>query len=437
MGWLSWERFGCQIDCIGNPQTCISEDLYRSQAKILVEEGYRDAGYTYVNIDDCWSLKDRDPVTKKIVPDLTRFPNGLKNLSRMFHHWGLKLGLYGDIGTATCEGYPGYDGYFELDAQTLAIDYEIDSIKVDTCHSNESSFNTTFPAFGQALNRTGRPILYSCSWPFDYYEKHHHYEQPDVLNHGIKQTCNIWRNYYDIFDSWESVTKIISFWKRTDPRNDVMIRAAGPGHFNDPDMLIVGNPGLSLSEQQTQFSLWSIFAAPLYISADLRTISNDSKQILLNEEIIAINQDPLGRQGWCAEDNESKYIRVWVRELVSTTTTGYDNATTTIDTAIPIQSSDTWAVVLQNYNTIFNEQPITFDPRRHILDASTSASPTGSSRTITKFSVRDVITKQDLGTYQHNFTSFVDESSVATYKIILHYSKSSSSTHNTTTTAIK
>jgi hypothetical protein len=230
MGWLSWERFGCETDCTAFPDTCISEHLYLEQAQLLVSTGLRDAGYNYVNIDDCWSQMGRDPKTGKLVEDRTRFPSGLKHLSRTLHSQGLFLGLYGDIGTKTCVGYPGFYGHFNLDAQTLAWDFEIDSIKVDACNADEALFNVTYPAFGAALNRTGRPILYSCSWPNDYYERHNHWEVPDYLNHGIKQTCNQWRNYFDVFDSWESISKITDFWARSGPR-DVMVRAAHYGPF--------------------------------------------------------------------------------------------------------------------------------------------------------------------------------------------------------------
>jgi alpha-galactosidase len=235
MGWLSWERFGCQTDCQLFPKRCISEDLYLEQAQFMVDLGFRDAGYVYMNIDDCWSERKRDPFTGKLVADKMRFPRGIKYLSNILHSLHLKLGLYGDIGAATCEGYPGFEGHFELDAATLK-EWEIDSIKVDACNADENMFNTTYPQFGRALNATGRPILYSCSWPNDYYERHHHWEIPDFLNNGIKQTCNVWRNYFDINDSWESVTKTIDFWARNSS-SDVMVRAAGPGHFNDPDMV--------------------------------------------------------------------------------------------------------------------------------------------------------------------------------------------------------
>lgn len=235
MGWLSWERFGCQVDCNASLGECISADLYMTQARLLVDQGFQDAGYIYVNIDDCWSERQRDPDTGRLVADKTRFPNGIHHLSKSLHRRGLKLGLYGDIGKSTCEGYPGFEGHFSLDAQTLA-DWEVDSIKVDACNADENLFNETYPEFGKALNRTGRPIVYSCSWPNDYYERRHHWEVPDYLNHGIKQTCNTWRNYFDINDSWESVSKTIDFWSRNSS-NDVMVRAAGPGHFNDPDMV--------------------------------------------------------------------------------------------------------------------------------------------------------------------------------------------------------
>jgi hypothetical protein len=216
------------------------------------------------------------------------------------------------------------------------------------------------------------------------------------LNHGIKQTCNQWRNYFDVFDSWESISKIIEFWARSGP-NDVMVRAAGPGHWNDPDMLVVGNPGLSIAEQQAQFALWAIFAAPLMVSTDLRTTSEDSREILLNEEIIAVNQDLLGRQGWCAEKNAPGNNRVWVRELEPSWGGN-----------CPVGSSDSWAIVLQNGNTIFNERAIRFDPKQHLPNGAAWIS----------FTVRDLITHKDLGLHKNDFAALVDESSVAMYKVV-------------------
>lgn len=217
-----------------------------------------------------------------------------------------------------------------------------------------------------------------------------------------------------------------------------MVRAAGPGHFNDPDMvsavlfacwiatasqpanqpivaikrienesdvsflfpqLVVGNPGLSMSEQQSQFSLWAIFSAPLFISADLRTIKPDSRDLLLNNDIIAVNQDPLGRQGWCAEENS--FTRVWVRELLPSK----DQSSFGLNEPPPPGSSDRWAVVLQNFRSIFNAKNITFDPKHHI-------STTALSFDWQFFSVRDLIHRHDLGVFEGTYSTLVDESSV-------------------------
>jgi hypothetical protein len=204
------------------------------------------------------------------------------------------------------------------------------------------------------------------------------------------------RNYYDVFDSWSSIRSIVDHWSRDSPINP-LVRAAGPGHWNDPDMLVTGNPGLSLSEQQAQFCLWAVFASPLLISTDLRTISNESRDILLNKEVIAVNQDIMGRQGWCAQGCASN-IRVYVRELLPTN-----------GQPCPRGESDSWAIVLANFNSIFREQLITFDPKRHL--------PANNKYDI--FEVRDLLTHHDFGNFFANFAAAVDESSVHMYKVTL------------------
>ncbi|GKY96699.1 hypothetical protein MPSEU_000629400 [Mayamaea pseudoterrestris] len=392
MGWLSWERFGCNIDCETNPDTCISESLYLTQAQLMVDKGYRDAGYRYVNIDDCWSEKERDE-NGDIVADLFRFPNGIRSLARNIHSMNLLLGLYGDIGSKTCAGYPGFEGNYVRDAKMLA-QLEIDFIKVDGCNADPSHFNHTYPEFGRALNQTGRQILYNCQWPL-YDDASHHGEDPDILNNQVGATCNQWRNYYDIFDDWTSVRATIDYWSRSS-HNDIMVRAGGPGHWNDPDMLVVGNPGLSLSEQQAQFALWAIFAAPLLISVDLRHISNESAAILRNREVIAINQDPLGHQGYCAH-GASTNIRVYIRELLPSN-------------GVPCArgASDSWAVVMANFGSIFHEREIVFDPKLHL--------PSGNSCML--FQARDVILHKDIGGPLENLAIQVDESSISMYKVV-------------------
>ena len=405
MGWLSWERFGCYLDCDKHPDTCISETLYLQQAQQLVIGGYRDAGYVYVNIDDCWSEKQRDNVTGQLVPDRVRFPRGMKHLSHQLHRIGLKLGLYGDIGSLTCAGYPGFDGHWEQDAQQLA-DWEIDSIKVDGCHSDQTTFNVTYPAFGRALNKTGRPMLYNCQWPL-YQTQSHHGEDPDLLSTQIAQTCNQWRNYYDVFDSWVSIRSIVDYWSRTNA-HDVLVKAAGPGHWNDPDMLVVGNPGLSLSEQQAQFALWAIFAAPLLLSADLRTMPLASRRILLNSQVIAVNQDPLGRQGYCPQGcNPPSPHRIYVRELSPEQTSNaslYGGR---------VGSSNRWAVVLANFDAIFATVPLTFDPVKH-LPSTTNPNAWMNGGYI----VQDILEHRNCGMQYGPFSADVDESSVRMFVVV-------------------
>jgi hypothetical protein len=199
-----------------------------------------------------------------------------------------------------------------------------------------------------------------------------------------------------VFDSWSSIRSIVDHWSRDSPRSP-LVRAAGPGHWNDPDMLVTGNPGLSISEQQAQFCLWAIFASPLLISADLRTIPNESRDILLNKDVIAVNQDIMGRQGWCAQGCESN-IRVYVRELLPTN-----------GQRCPRGSSDSWAIVLANFNSIFREQIIIFDPKRHLP----------ANNEYNTFEIRDLLTQSDISNRFVNFAAAVDESSVRMYKITL------------------
>ena len=167
MGWSAWEVFRC-TSCEQDPHNCLSDKLIRETTDAMVEGGYRDAGYTIVWIDDCWALKQRDNATGAIVPDPARWPNGLKAVADYVHSKGMKLGLYGDIGTMTCSGYPGLkesgSHTFEKDAQQMA-GWGIDAFKVDGCNAAPGDMKETYPALGRALNKTGRPMIYSCSWP--------------------------------------------------------------------------------------------------------------------------------------------------------------------------------------------------------------------------------------------------------------------------------
>uniref|UniRef100_UPI00398EA61F alpha-N-acetylgalactosaminidase-like n=1 Tax=Pristiophorus japonicus TaxID=55135 RepID=UPI00398EA61F len=309
MGWLAWERFRCNIDCDNDPENCISERLFMDMADRLAEDGWKELGYQYVNIDDCWAAKKRDSLGR-LVADPQRFPSGIKALAQYVHLRGLKLGIYGDLGTKTCGGYPGTTlDLVELDAHTFAS-WDVDMLKLDGCYSNSSYKAEGYPLMSMALNITGRPIAFSCSWPA--------YEGglPPRVNYTLLgEICNLWRNYDDIQDSWDSVRNIINWYGN---HQQVLQPAAGPGRWNDPDMLIIGNFGLSYEQSKSQMALWAILAAPLFMSNDLRTISKKDSYILQNKLLIMINQDPLGLQGHRLLKGKDN-IEVWMRELSSET----------------------------------------------------------------------------------------------------------------------
>uniref|UniRef100_A0A7N6BIA4 Alpha-galactosidase n=1 Tax=Anabas testudineus TaxID=64144 RepID=A0A7N6BIA4_ANATE len=163
MGWLHWERFMCNINCDKDPDNCISEKLYMQMADVMVKEGWKDAGYEYVCIDDCWPSHDRD-AKGRLQADPRRFPGGIKKLADYVHSKGLKLGIYGDVGKNTCAGYPGSLGYYEVDAQTFA-DWGVDLLKFDGCYMNWTLLGEGYVNMSKALNKTGKSILYSCEWP--------------------------------------------------------------------------------------------------------------------------------------------------------------------------------------------------------------------------------------------------------------------------------
>lgn len=266
MGFNTWNRFGCDVD----------ETLIRETADAMVETGMLDAGYRYLVIDDCWQV-DRD-AEGRIIADPKRFPGGMKALAEYIHGKGLLFGLYSDIGPKTCAGRPGAAGHFDLDAASYAA-WGVDYIKVDWCNCDDLDAPTEYARFRDALRRAGRPIVLSiCEWGRN---------DPWSWAKGIGQ---LWRTTSDIGDNWDSVVWIIG-------ANSRHADAAGPGGWNDPDMLEVGNGGMTFDEYKTHFSLWAIMAAPLMAGNDLRAMTEETRTILLNKEVIAVDQDPLGVQG--------------------------------------------------------------------------------------------------------------------------------------------
>ena len=285
MGWNSWNHFGCDV----------SARLIKETADAIVASGMREAGYQYVVIDDCWQVaRDR---SGRIVADSVRFPGGMKPLADYVHSKGLKFGIYTDAGRRTCQGRPGTYGSEEIDARTYA-EWGVDYVKEDWCNAEGLDAPTQYARFRDALLKAGRPIVFSiCEWgsnhPWDW----------------APRTGNLWRTTGDISDYWTSMVS------RVDLNSQYALAAGrGPGAWNDPDMLEVGNGGMTDDEYRAHFSLWAIMAAPLIAGNDVRTMSPATRDLLTNKEVIAVDQDSLGVQGMVVEI-PGPDLQVWAKPL--------------------------------------------------------------------------------------------------------------------------
>ncbi|XP_058114806.1 alpha-galactosidase 1-like [Magnolia sinica] len=267
MGWNSWNHFWCGIN----------ETIVRETADALVSTGLSKLGYEYVNLDDCWAELNRDSEGNFVARKST-FPSGIKALADYVHSKGLKLGIYSSAGYKTCtQTQPGSLDYEERDAMTFAS-WGIDYLKYDNCFFDGTKPIVRYPKMTRALMKTGRPIFYSlCEWG----DMH-----PALWGDRVG---NSWRNTMDIVDNWDSMVS------RADA-NEVYAEYARPGGWNDPDMLEIGNGGMTNDEYIVHFSIWAISKAPLIIGCDLRSASNETLAILGNKEVIDVNQDPLGVQ---------------------------------------------------------------------------------------------------------------------------------------------
>ncbi|BAZ19831.1 alpha-galactosidase A [Kalymmatonema gypsitolerans NIES-4073] len=357
MGWNSWNKFGCEK---------INEKLIRETADAMVSSGMRDAGYQYLVIDDCWQIA-RDK-SGNIIADHKKFPSGMKALADYIHSKGLKFGLYSTAGTKTCQGRPASWGYEFQDARQYAA-WEVDYLKYDWCNNGQQNSVAAYSIMRDALKQAGRPIVYSiCEWGST---------KPWLW---AKDVGHLWRTTGDIIDCWDckqdwggiGVMRILD--------QQVGLESfAGPGHWNDPDMLQVGNGALSPSEYQAHFSLWSILSAPLMAGNDLRNMKPEITQILTNKEVIAINQDALGIQGRKVRDEGE--FEVWAKPLVD----------------------GTRAVVLLNRS---NAQ----------ANISVSWTEIGYPTNLT-FVVQDLWQKKNLGKYKGLFTAKVPSHAVVMVKI--------------------
>ena len=284
MGWNSWNLFAGKVN----------EQLVKEIADAMVSSGMRDAGYIYVNIDDTWEgTRDAEG---NLRPN-KKFPD-MKGLADYLHARGLKLGIYSSPGPRTCAGYPASYGHEAQDAKTFAS-WGVDYLKYDWCSAGniykDSQLQPVYQKMGEALQATGRPIVFSLC----------EYGLGNVQTWGPEVGGNLWRTTGDIRDSWDSMIGNLEKQVPTAPY-------AGPGHWNDPDMLEIGNGHMTDTEYRTHMSLWALSAAPLLAGNDLRNMSADTKAILMNKEVIAIDQDSLGKQATPARNGQ---FETWVKPL--------------------------------------------------------------------------------------------------------------------------
>jgi alpha-galactosidase len=347
MGWNSWNTFGCSID----------ETLIRQIADTMATNGMKDAGYQYVNLDDCWQVS-RD-ASGVIVADTSKFPSGIKALADYVHSKGLKLGVYSDHGTYTCAGRPGSYGYETIDANTYAA-WGVDYLKEDHCSaSSGDAERADYQRMRDALRNSGRPIVFSiCAWEFLSW---------------MPTNGHLWRTTGDISASYSSMYSMLA-------PNSAPAFVAGPGHWNDPDMLEVGN-GMTLEEDRSHFTLWCLMASPLLAGNDVRYASADTLSILTNPEVIAVNQDAAGEQG----------IRV----------------------AGVAGANEVWCKPLgTNFNTravgLFNAGSSSLSITANWTDLGLQAGPA---------SVRDLWARTDLGIFTNSFTATVPAHGVRLLKV--------------------
>ena len=368
MGWNSWNKFGCDV----------SEKLIRETADAMVASGMKEAGYQYVVIDDCWhGARDAEG---NIRPDAARFPSGMKALADYVHSKGLKLGIYSDAGAKTCGGRPGSRGHEYQDARTYAT-WGIDYLKYDWCNTEGLKAEGAYMTMRDALYAAGRPVVFSlCEWgnnkPWEW----------------GKSVGHLWRTTGDITNCWDceksygswsplSVVRILDLQKE--------LRAhAGPGHWNDPDMMEVGN-GMTTSEDRAHFSMWAMLAAPLIAGNDLREMSRETRDILTNREVVAVDQDALGVQGFkfYAEGT----LEVWLK---------------------PLQGDD-WAVCFLNRGEA--PRKLSFDWKKHaVTDGLSKASFSPDKLT---YQIRDLWAKRDAGTTAAAFVAEVPSHDVVMLRL--------------------
>lgn len=363
MGFNTWNTFASNID----------EFMVKETAEAMIKNGMRDAGYVYIVLDDTWSAKERDAQGNlQAHPD--KFPNGLKALGDFLHAKGFKFGIYNCAGTKTCGGYPGGWGHEFQDALKYA-EWGVDYLKYDWCNSGTADPRDAYTRMRDGLYAAKRPVVFSiCEWGHS-----KPWEWAAEVGHLWRTTGDIMA-CYDCVQRWEHGWKVIldlqySQVQPADGQGNGIGKYAGPGHWNDPDMLEVGKEGLTLAESRAHFSAWCILAAPLIAGNDVRKMSPEVTAILTDKEAIAIDQDSLGKEGWRFRAEPSHEI--WVRELA-----GGD-----------------WAVVLLNTGPVTAELEVDFRHGWWFLNGECS--------------VRDIWDKREAGTTKQAFKKQLGSHDVA------------------------
>jgi alpha-galactosidase len=358
MGWNSWNKFA------GN----VSEMLIRETADAMATNGMKDAGYIYVVVDDCWEAKARDD-QGNIVPDPIRFSSGMKALGDYIHAKGLKFGIHNCAGTKTCAGYPGGRGHEFQDARTYAS-WGVDYLKYDWCEHGTANAQETYKTMRDGLFTAGRPIVFSlCEWG-----ENKPWTWASDVGHLWRTTGDIYNCFDCIMDhgSWKSwgVLQILDM-------QEGLREYAGPGHWNDPDMLEVGN-GMPENEERAHFSMWCMLAAPLMAGNDMRKMNDETLAILTNAEAIAVDQDPLGIQGFKYSGKDG--VEVWFKPL-----TGGD-----------------WAMCVLNRNKDVAAE-FSFDWKtEEVKDSFANRDANFATATYT---LRNLWTKKDAGTTREKLTA--------------------------------
>ena len=372
MGWNSWNKFACDID----------ENLIMAIADAMEINGLKDSGYEYIVIDDCWH-GERDSLGF-ITADPIRFPSGIKALADYVHSKGLKFGIYSDAGSLTCGGRPGSLGHEYQDALTYAK-WGVDYLKYDWCSTQNINPIGAYTLMSNALSTAGRPILFSlCEWGDS-----KPWEWAIEVGHMWRTTGDIYNCFDCIEDygTWKSygVLQILDM-------QDGLRKYAGPGHWNDPDMLQVGN-GMKVTEDRAHFSLWAMICSPLMLGNDLRNMSAETLEILNNKEVIAINQDKLGVQA--LKQSSIDGLETWFK---------------------PLENGD-WAVCFLNRSKEEKTINVQWDSYTFI-DEVTEKSPNFDQTT---YKLKNLWTKKEEGDTKKNLKLKIPSYDVVMYRLVKNY----------------